>query len=307
MARQFTLYSAFLAAGLSFLLFVSYQGTGESQSNAGTDATEENRIPQVITSIDLNKDYSFAGERVPTDNFDAMERLDRELSINTYWHSQTLLNIKQAHRFFPVIEPILKAHGVPDDFKYLAVAESGLRNATSYAGAKGYWQFLKSTAESQGLEISNDVDERYHITKSTEAACRYLNAFFEKFSSWTLAAAAYNMGGSRLSRLLDEQHAEDYYELNINEETSRYVFRIIAIKEILSSPDNFGFYIKEEQKYQPLDRYRIVKVSGSIDNLGAFAKEHGTDYRTLKLYNPWLITSNLSNPRNKTYEIKIPK
>jgi hypothetical protein len=311
MKNMLSYYSIFVAAGLTFLLFNSSQQVPQSTEKASSNPTAipaeaDGSVPQVIKSIDINKTYSFAGETVPTDNFDAFERLDRELSVNTYWHSSTLLNIKNSNRYFHLIEQILAEEGIPDDFKYLAVAESNLRNATSPAGAKGIWQFLKSTGQAYGLEINGQVDERYHVEKATRAACNYLKDYHKRFGSWTLAAAAYNAGGTRISRLLNDQKAQSYYALNINEETSRYVFRIIAIKEILSDPASFGFYVELDQLYKPLDNYTLVTVDKSVANWGDFAIEHGTTYRLLKVYNPWLTSGSLTNSKGKKYEIKVP-
>lgn len=306
MRQKFTAYSAFTAMALTFLLFISYNNQSTtSVTPPGASAEDQKALPQVIRSLDIDKAYDFAGEKVPVRNFDVAERLDRELSVNTYWHSSTLLNIKQAHRFFPVIEPILREHGVPDDFKFLAVAESNLRNVTSPAGAKGIWQFVPNTARHYGLEMSNDVDERYHYEKATVAACKYLKEYYQDFGSWTLAAAAYNMGGPRLKRLLEDQKSNSYYDLNLSEETSRYVFRVLAIKEIMSSPKDYGFYVEESHLYAPL-KYRTVQIDTSVSNWGEFAGTHDTSYRLLKVYNPWLITGELSNSKGKLYDIKLP-
>lgn len=303
--RQIIFSSAiFLTLALTFLLFVSYQQHGKESPVDGSGKVASN-LPQVIRSIDISKAYTFAGEEVPIHNFDARERLDRELSVNSYWHSSTMLNIKQANRYFPVIEPILKRYDIPGDFKFVAVVESNLRNVTSPAGAKGFWQFVKRTGEHYGLEINGDVDERYHLEKSTEAACRYLKEYYGDFGSWTLAAAAYNMGGPSLKRALEEQKAESYYELNLSDETSRYVFRILAIKELLSSPEDYGFYVEQGHLYAPL-AYRTVTVDTSVSSWGDFARQHGTTYRLLKVHNPWLISSSLSNKSGKEYEIKLP-
>ena len=311
MQRAIYSYAVFSVLAVTFLLFVSFQSksdqaSGDTASPAfNADTSTNGSLPQVIRSVDLNKQYVFAGENVPMSNFDAVERLDRELSVNSYWHSSTLLNIKQSHRYFPIIEPILAKHGVPDDFKYLAVAESNLRNVVSYAGAKGVWQFMKPTGQAFGLEINGEVDERYHVEKATEAACKYLKDYYRQFGSWTLAAAAYNMGGPRVKRLMNEQQAGSYYDLNVNEETSRYVFRILAFKEILSDPSAFGFYVDDKEYYQPLE-FRTVTVNTSVDNWGDFAKTHGTSYRLLKVYNPWLIDTKLTCSGKKDYVVKLP-
>lgn len=265
-----------------------------------------NGLPQVIKSVPISDEVTFAGEMVPIQNFDVKERLDRELMVNSYWHSNTIQNIKLAHRFFPTIERILAENGVPEDFKYLAVAESDLRNKTSYAGAKGYWQFMQAAAREMGLEINGEVDERYHLEKSTQAACDYIKQLKERFGSWTFAAAAYNTGPTNLKRYINDQNANTYYDLNLGDETSRYVFRILAFKHILSQPNKYGFYIDEEEKYQPFSDFYTVTVDESVPSWADFAAKYGITYRTLKIYNPWMIDSELTVISN-TYEVKIPK
>lgn len=307
--QLFKNFAVFLVAGFVVMLFISYTSREEEtpQPAAASPAPYENEIlPQVIKSIPLDQEYTFAGETVPLDNFDVYERFDREMLVNSYWHSSTVLNIKAANRYFPIMEPILAKEGVPDDFKYLAVIESNLRNETSPAGARGIWQFLKSIGAYYNLEINDEVDERLNVEKSTEAACKYLKDSKQKFGSWTLAAAAYNMGDTRLRKELDMQKTDNYYDLNLNDETSRYVFRILAVKEILKDPQAFGFIIEPQQLYKPLDKYKIVEVKSGISDLGTFAVDNGITYRMLKVYNPWLRTSKLTNKTGKTYEIKIP-
>jgi hypothetical protein len=262
---------------------------------------------QPIPVVDPQKEYAFAGEALPVDNFDVAERLERELLVNAFYHSSTILAIKMSNRYFPAIEQILKEEDVPEDFKYLAVAESGLRQATSSADARGVWQFLKETAREYGLEVNDEVDERYHLEKSTRAACAYFKALKKRFGSWTLAAAAYNMGGASLARVMAEQRADNFFQLNINEETSRYIFRVVAMKEIILDTERYGFSIPKGQLYQPLDRYKVVEVNGPVENWGDFAKTHQTDYRMLKIYNPWLRDFKLANKEKKTYEVRIPK
>ena len=280
--------------------------TKETDSLMPEDAP--NRLPQIIKSVSLDKDYSIAGEKVPSDNFDVLERFERELMVNSYWHSSTLLNIKNAHRYFPMIEPILAEKGVPDDFKYVAVIESNLRNETSPAGAKGIWQFMPSVAKGYGLQITSEVDERYHLEKSTYAACELIRDYYKRFGNWTNAIGAYNMGETRFAREKTRQHMDSYYDMNFGSETSRYIFRVLALKEIMENPEDYGFYIeKNERLYQPLQDCILLNVDKSIPNLGAFAKEHGTTYRMLKIYNPWLISSKLTVPTGKVYKIKIPK
>ncbi len=293
-------YLAVMAAFATVAIFASYEVPP-------TDPTVVYNRSIYIPSVDATDEYWFAGERIPVENFDVRERLERELIVNTYYHTSTILNLKKMTRFFPVIEPIMNEHGIPDDFKYLSVAESNLGNVTSPAGAKGFWQFMKGTAGDYGLEVNSEVDERYHLEKATRAACQYLKRYHEKFGSWTNTAAAYNMGPSGFAKESEKQKFSNYFDLNLNQETSRYIFRILAIREVLEDPAKFGFDIPEEEKYQPLDDYSVVQVDGSIPSLGDFAKEHGTTYRLLKVYNPWLLSYKLTNSKKKTYEIKIPK
>ena len=264
-----------------------------------------NSLSQIIEPVDLNKGFSFGEEPMP-DNFDCKERLDRELSVNAYWHSSTLLNIKSAHRYFPVIERILAENGIPEDFKYLAVAESNLRNVSSPANAKGFWQFRKLAAKEFNLEINDEVDERYHVEKATLAACKYIKQLHSRFGNWTNAAAAYNVGPTNFSKILKQQGEDSFYDLNLNDETSRYVFRLIAIKEIMSQPERFGFYLDNYVKYTPLDNYYEVKIDASIPKFSEFVKKYNISYRTLKIYNPWLRDNKLTVVNN-TYYIKIPK
>lgn len=247
----------------------------------------------------------FAGEQTPLQISDVRERLDRELLINANLHSTTTLIIKRANRVFPVIEPILEKYGVPDDFKYLAVIESGLTNATSSAGARGVWQFMTDTAKEKGMEVNDYVDERYHLEKSTEAACKYLLAAKEKFGSWTLAAASYNGGMNGVNKRVEEQQVSNYYDLALTEETSRYVFRILALKEIMKSPTKYGFNIYQSDLYSTIPTKK-VEVDSTINDLASFAKTQGINYKILKIHNPWLRDKKLLNVSKKKYEIEIP-
>ncbi len=299
-------YNLAVAAVLSVLLFTSL--TRQERAHPSVSAFDiSSPIAQIVRSVDLDGSFEFAGEPLPMDNFDVRERLERELLVNTYWQSSTMLNLKRSRRFFPVIERILREEGVPEDFKYLAVAESGLSMATSPAGAKGIWQFMKGTANGYGLEVNSEVDERYHLEKSTRAACEYLKDYHRQFGSWTLAAVAYNVGGPNMKRYLNEQRAESFFDLNINEETMRYLFRVVALKEILSRPDDFGFYLEKGDYYPSLDRSRTIEVTETIQNLGDFAREHGTSYRMLKVYNPWLRDSKLTVRSGRSYYIEVPR
>lgn len=295
----------FLVSGSIFtlLIFVSYAET-EVDKEAINNNIEENNLQQVIRSAFADKTYYFAGEAMPN-TFDCKERLDRELSVNAYWQSNTLLNIKKANRFFPVIERVLAENGVPDDFKYLAVAESDLRNATSHANAKGFWQFRKAAAKDYGLEVNDEVDERYHVEKATKAAARYLKWLYNRYGSWANACAAYNMGPGNFSKVTKSQKENSFYDLNVNIETGRYMFRLIAIKEIMSNPEGFGYYVDSHEKYPQIDSY-TVEVNKSVPSWSAFATENGISYRTLKVLNPWLISNKLTVKKN-TYYVKVPR
>ena len=258
-----------------------------------------------IKALKIPNGLSFAGEKVPTELADIKERMDRELLVNTYWQSNGLLLIKRAHKYFPLIEPLLKKYGIPDDFKYLAVAESGLENNSSPAGAAGFWHFLKSSAKEYGLEVNQNVDERYNLEKSTKVAAEYLKKSKKRFGTWTLAAAAYNAGNARIARNLKKQQVTNYYDLLLNSETSRYVFRIVALKEVLSNPRKYGFEFEEDDLYN-LPDIKTVKVDTVITNIASFAKKFKTNYKELKLNNAWLRENKLNNKSRKLYKIKIP-
>ena len=255
--------------------------------------------------VGYNLKMDFAGEEVPTFMVDVQERLDKEMITNMNYHTNTTLVIKRANKVFPIIEPILAKYGVPDDFKYLAVIESSLVNAVSPAGARGVWQFMPATAKEKGMEVSDEVDERYHLEKSTEAACKYLVSAKEKFGSWTLAAASYNGGMNGISRKMEEQEVSDYYDLLLTEETSRYVFRILALKEIMSKSQKYGFSIPNEALYYSVPTKKIV-IDSSITDLAKFAKTQGVNYKILKIHNPWLRDKKLTVTTGKKYEIEIP-
>lgn len=258
-----------------------------------------------ISAIEIPMNLNFAGESVPLGDPEVMERVDREFLVNTYWQSNALLLMKRANKYFPIIEPILAKNGIPDDFKYLAVAESGLQNVVSPAGATGFWQIMKATGKEYGLEINDNVDERYHIEKATEVACKYIKNFKNKYGSWTMAAATYNTGTGSIDKFMGIQKADDYYDLLLGEETGRYVFRIMAIKEILDNPKKYGFDIGKEDMYQPIPTFN-VEVKESIFSFADFAKKYEINYKILKRHNPWLREPHLNNASNKTYIIEIP-
>lgn len=280
----------------------------ESKIEKDQEKTEEGKVTRDynIYALPMPEDLNFAGEPVPIENPDVYERMDRELLVNTYWQSNALLLLKRAHKYFPIIEPILKEYGVPDDLKYIAVIESSLTQAVSPARATGFWQIMEGTGKDYKLEINSNVDERYHIEKATRVASEYLKKSKDKFGSWTLAAAAYNAGNAGISRQLERQDVNDYYDLLLGEETGRYVFRILALKEIMKDPRKYGFNFEEEDLYQHIPTY-TVEVSSPVKDFAQFAKEHGINYKILKLHNPWLREAHLNNSSGKKYEIEIPQ
>ncbi len=271
----------------------------------GISGTEKEKLLHEGSAMYFPTEVDFAGEKAPLQISDVRERLDRELLINANLDATTALIIKRANRVFPIIEPILAKYGVPDDFKYLAVIESGLVNAVSSAGARGVWQFMPETAKEKGMEVNDVVDERYHLEKSTEAACRYLLVAKEKFGSWTLAAASYNGGMNGINKRIEEQKVNNYYDLALTEETSRYVFRILALKEIMRQPAKYGFSIYSSDLYTRIPTKK-VPVDSSITDLTGFAISQGINYKILKIHNPWLRDKKLVNPTKKRYEIEIP-
>lgn len=258
-----------------------------------------------IHALNVPHEVVFAGETMQLEEADLQERMDKELLVNTYWQSNTILMIKRANKFFPQIEKILKEEGVPDDFKYLALIESGLQNVTSSAGAKGFWQILRTTGRELGLEVNSNVDERYNVELATRTACAYLKKAKERLGTWTLAAASYNRGMAGIQRLLDKQQVDNYYDLLLGTETKRYIFRILAVKAIVEAPQRYGFFIDEAQMYTPLD-YKTVKVDTAITNIARFSKQMGVNYKTMKLYNPWLLQNHLNNKSRKLYHIALP-
>jgi len=293
---------------VSFMLILAWVFSGMVKS-PGCETETEPVTPEKYYTIfpaEIPAELEFAGETVPLGNIDIRESLDRELLVNKYWQSQTLLFIKRSKRFFSVIEPILKKNNIPDDFKYLPLAESGLTNAVSPSGAVGIWQFLEGTAKDYGLEVNNEVDERYHLEKATEAACRFLSDSYGIYGSWTMAAASYNAGRNGINRQIGRQDERNYYSLLLSEETARYIFRILAIKLILSEPGKYGFFVTDEEMYPEIPYYEVT-VDASVDNFAEFSKRYGISYKTLKWMNPWLRDTRLSVRSGKTYYIRIPR
>jgi hypothetical protein len=259
-----------------------------------------------IRALKLPAKMFFAKEKAPLNDIDVYERIDRELLVNTYWQSNGLLMFKRTYKYFKSIESILEQNNIPDDFKYLALIESGLQNVTSPSGAKGFWQLMKPTAKEYGLEVNANVDERYHLEKATKVACNYLKKSKEKFGTWTLAAAAYNAGNRRISESLEKQKADNYYDLLLNEETARYVPRILAVKEILTHADKYGFSFTKEDLYNH-EAFYEVKVDTAITDIARFAKNYGMSYKEFKRFNPWLRENHLNNKSRKEYFIKIAR
>lgn len=286
------------------LLLTSYAGPANSANSPfynSSDAVQQIKIPKLPESM------SFAGESVPLSDEEVKERIDREILSICFWHSNIIQNIKFTKRYFPIIEELSKKYGLPDDFKYLAVTESNLRNATSGAGAKGIWQFMPATAKSYDLLVTNELDERLNFYKSTEAACKMLVKLKEKFGSWTLAAAAYNCGEGRVKDRITEQNNSNYYNLILPEETMRYVPRIIAMKEVMTNSSKYGFNFSEDDYYNQLPKYKKVIVNTSINHWPDFCKEHNITYKTLIVHNPWIIGYKLTNTSAKEFEILIPE
>jgi hypothetical protein len=275
------------------------------QYNGNDDDFNQQHLYQIYSPV-IPETMDFCGERVPLEIYHVYERMDRELLVNMYWQSNILLLMKRANRFFPVIEPILKAHGLPDDMKYLALAESGFTTAVSPAGATGFWQFLKATGQQYGLEINNDIDERYHLEKATVAAAKYLNANYKRYKNWTLTAAAYNTGEGNINRHIENQQLTDYYNMHLPEETARYVFRILALKTIFEDPITHGIMLREKDLY-PQIPVKTVVVDSTITDLFSFARQQGTTYQQLKSLNLWLRSNTLPNKSGKKYEISIPQ
>lgn len=299
-----------MSVGLLAISAVSIQAVQEGPHTE--EREEETKIEDKVTrdynvyALPMPEELDFAGEGVPLEDPDVYERMDRELLVNTYWQSNALLLMKRAHKYFPIIEPILKEYGVPDDFKYLAVIESSLTQAVSPARATGFWQIMEGTGKDYKLEINSNVDERYHIEKSTRVACEYFIKSKQQFGSWTMAAAAYNAGNTGISRQLTRQDVNDYYDLLLGEETGRYVFRILAVKEIMKDPGKYGFNFSEDDLYTPIPTY-TVRVDTPVEDFAKFAKDHGINYKILKIHNPWLREAHLNNKSGKVYEIEIPQ
>lgn len=301
MKKSYLLIPILLLIGIGLLALFLTAGNGIEKTES-----EKPSVLSMTSSVDVPDEITFADERTVFDRYDRRERMDRELNSFTYFHSTTLLLFKRANRIFPIIEPILKREGLPDDLKYLAVIESSLdHRISSPARAIGLWQFMESTGKQFGLEITSEVDERYHIEKSTVAACRYLKDAYRKYNSWSAAALSYNGGQGRITNELRNQQTGDALDLWLVDETTRYYYRMLAIKLIFENPSQYGFVLKPHQLYKPMD-FKEVRVSSSIPSLTDFAKQQGITYAQLKDFNSWLRSTKLENKSGKTYTILIP-
>jgi len=295
----------FLGSSILILAFAQFFIFSTELSNDDELHQQQFNIKYGIFAILKPQGLNFAEEEIPINSPEIWERIDKELLKNTYWQSNTLLFFKRANKYFPIIEPILKKNNIPNDFKYLALIESGLENVVSPAGAAGFWQILSSTGREHGLEVNSAIDERYNLEKSTQVACEYLNDAYTKFGSWTMAAASYNMGKNGVRRRIAEQGTNNYYNLHLNSETSRYLFRIIAVKDIMKNPKKYGFMFRAKDLYT-MPKYKTIEVDSTITNLSDFAISNGINYKLLKQFNPWLITSSLPDNSRKKYFLKIP-
>ena len=302
---------AVILIAVAATLTLSFAQSNEEQDTLPQEALDRDylsfdHIDHITHDITLPEQLDFCGEEVPLDLFYVRERLERELLVNSYLHSGTLLLLKRSSRWFPVLEPIMERNGLPDDFKYLCVIESALTNAVSPSKAVGFWQFLEGTGKEYNLEINKEVDMRYNQELETVAACKYLKESHRKFGSWILAAAAFNCGNGRITRTMEEQRVTSYFDMLLPNETERYVYRILALKLITEDPAKYGYHISDEGWYQPLE-YKTVTVTESIPDLVEFAINQGTNLKMLKYYNPWLRSTSLTISEGNSYKIKIPK
>ncbi|TAH19642.1 MAG: lytic transglycosylase domain-containing protein [Cytophagales bacterium] len=302
---HFAILTSIVIAIVAYLLYEKVQLLWQ-KSRVKTDSVQQLAESSLVSPhFSLPDKPDFCGEPVPIDEIDVRERFDKELLINSYLHASTILILKKAYRWFPQIEPILKEEGIPDDFKYLAVIESSLDNAISPAGASGFWQLMKETAIELGLVVNDEVDERFHPIKSTRAACKYLKKSYQKFGNWTLVAAAYNRGNGGIEQAMTTQKANSYYDLLLNDQTNRFVFRILALKEIMENPKKYRFEIQEKDRYVP-EKLEDVRIDTTVSDLVAFAISKGVTYKTLKNYNEWILTDKLSVKDTTKWVLALP-
>ena len=299
-----TIFTGFVIFSSAFILLTVVFGFNGFGRTTGLVSDKFDTIYS-IQSFKLPENVTFAGERMPLENFDTRESLEREILTSAYRHSSTIMIIKRANRYLPVIEKILKENKIPDDFKYLVAAESEYSNMISPAGATGFWQIMPETGKEEGMEINTIVDERYSIERSTQFACEYFKRSYERYGNWTLSAASYNGGRAGLDEQIDIQKQNNYYDLLLNEETARYIFRAVAYKLVITDPVSYGFDLSKDDLYPEL-KYYEVKVDTTVTNFSDFAVKFGTNYKMLKFLNPWLRKPFLTPRPDKTYLIKIP-
>jgi membrane-bound lytic murein transglycosylase D len=304
-SKRKTILTAFVLTGTIIIILSIAQSFKGFSREPARDKRQLSDSLYTIKSFKLPENVTFAGEKMPLDNFDTKESLQREILTTAYRHSSTIMIIMRAHRYLPLIEKILKKNNVPDDFKYLVAAESEYSNMVSPAGATGFWQIMPETGKEEGMEINTVVDERYDVERSTQFACEYFLKSYEKYGNWTLAAASYNGGRGGVDEQIDIQHQNNYYDLLLSEETARYIFRVVAYKMVITDPESFGFKIPEKDLFPELS-YFEVKVDTAVTDFSAFAQKFGTNYKILKLLNPWLRKPYLTPKSNKEYMIKLP-
>jgi membrane-bound lytic murein transglycosylase D len=304
--RAYYFFTGALTSFTLIFIFTIILYFTNSTTTAGSSSGDESPQNYKIVTPEVPDYLEFAGERIPIENTDVYERMEREFIVHTYFHSYTILALKRANRWFPVVEPILRKNNIPDDFKYLMVAESNMENVISPAGATGFWQFMKPAGEKYDLEINPLVDERYNVEKSTEAACKYLKDSYDMFGSWIAAAASYNMGQEGMTLQRERQKAKNYFNLVLNIETSRYIGRLVSLKYIMQNPARYGFYIGDDELYKPFEYYEMILDSSVVD-LADYAANLGINYFILKMYNPWLRDNYLTNKDRKSYTIKVPE
>lgn len=292
-----------LAAGGSLIAVFAFDKGSDRESLV--EVKTDGRLQYKWYAPELPKSVNFAGENTPLDRWEVRERLDRDILTNYYTHGSLLYILKLTTRYFPVIEERLRANGVPDDFKYLCVAESSLQHLTSAAGAQSLWQFLGGTATQYGLQVDGEVDERYNVVKATDAACKYFNSAYAKFGTWTAAAASYNCGMGGYNSQATYQQSTNFYDLLLPEETNRYIFRILALKYLISNAVKYGYIIQGSDAYRPYNT-RKISVTESIPDLAQYARERGTSYKIIKILNPWLRGRSLTVRSGKSYEVEMP-
>ena len=309
MNKKSTIIGSVLAGitiGATLMTFLSFKSADVAAPNPTDEYGDSRGGVYKYYPPELPRTLDFAGERMPLDRWDVRERLEREMMVNTYMHGSTLYILKLSTRYFPLIEERLRANGVPDDFKYLCIAESSLQQSSlSPVGAASFWQFMKETATRYGLEVNNEVDERFNIRKATDAACVYFKEAYGKFGTWTAAAASYNCGMTGYANQSDFQQATNFYDLAFTEETSRYIYRIAALKYIVSSAKSLGMIVPSSEAYRPI-RTKSIMVDATVNNLSDFAITHGSNYKMLKLINPWLRAHSLPVKSGKSYTIELP-